>query len=79
MIECVSCFLSAKWSWMDPQFQNLLSIIIEEQIAQILHFFVHIALPFEALCRCLRENVQLNEVFIAGEKSETFEKLSPGE
>ena len=38
---------------MNSQLQYLLSVIIEEQIAQILHFLVDIALPFEALCRRL--------------------------
>ncbi len=79
MVESVSCLFSTKRSRMDPQFQNLLPELIKEQIAEILHFFVYITLPFEALGRRLRENVQFDEVFIAGEETKTFEELSPGE
>jgi hypothetical protein len=77
MIKSVSSFFTRERPWMDSNFKDLLSIVIEKQVAQILHLLVHVALPLEALCCCLREDVKFDKVLVSGEESQTFEKLCP--
>ena len=62
---------------MDPELQDLLTEVIKQHVTQILHLFLDIGLPFEALIRSLGQDVELDEVLVASEETKSFEQSSP--
>ena len=62
---------------MDAQLENLLSKVVEKHVTQVFHLFLDVRLPLEALVRRLRQDVQLDEVFIAGKETKSLKQAGP--
>ena len=77
MVQSVASLVTGEGPRIHSQFDDLLSEVIEEHVAEIFHLLVHVALPLETLSRGLRQDVNLDEVFESLEKSQSLEKAGP--
>lgn len=68
IVERIARVFARKRSRMDTQLEDLLSQVVEQHVAQVLHLFLDVALPFETLGLRLGQNIQLDEVLVASEK-----------
>ena len=79
MVERVARFLSRKGLWVYSKLYNLLPKVIEKHVTHVLHLLLDVGLPLEALCRSLRQNVQLDEMLIPGKETQSLKETRPAD